>query len=169
MLPSKYVRYAEAKEFVSKLNFKTLAEYRKFVTQHHIQNLPKDPSATYAYKGFVPYEFLGLDKATYKANIREARAISFANRTANRPKNIVKKTQKVKTVKGLDPDMVIQFLMDENVEPETIVNFIAMMDISSGTLMSELCKYMAKRNLEKQQTWRPTGYNTSEAQISLKI
>jgi hypothetical protein len=65
--------------------------------------------------------------------------------------------------------MVIQFLMDENVEPETIVNFIAMMDISSGTLMSELCKYMAKRNLEKQQTWRPTGYNTSEAQISLKI
>ena len=169
MLPSKYVRYAEAKEFVSKQNFKTLADYRKFVKQHHVANLPLDPAATYAYKGFVPYEFLGLDQATYKANIKEAITIRCAIRKANGTKNVAKKTQKVKAIKGLNPDMVIQFLMDENVESETIVNFIAKMDISSGTLMSELCKYMARRNYEKQQTWRPTGYNTAEAQLSIKI
>jgi hypothetical protein len=28
---------------------------------------------------------------------------------------------------------------------------------------------MARRNYEKQQTWRPTGYNTAEAQLSIKI
>jgi hypothetical protein len=36
-------------------------------------------------------------------------------------------------------------------------------------LMAELCKYMTKKTAEKQQTWRPTGYNTSEAQLSIKI
>lgn len=70
---------------------------------------------------------------------------------------------------GLDPDKVISFLIDENVEPDTIVKMIADLEISSGTLMAELCKYMTKKTLEKQATWRPTGYNTAEAQMSLKM
>jgi hypothetical protein len=45
---------------------------------------------------------------------------------------------------------------------------IAELNISSGTLMAELCKYMTKKTLEKQATWRPTGYNTAEAQMSTK-
>jgi len=169
MLPSKYVRYPEAKEFVSKQNFKTLADYRKFVTQHHIANLPLDPSATYAYKGFVPYEFLGLDKATYKANIKEARTVRFATRKVSRTKKVVKNIQTLKSITGLDPDKVISFLIKENVDPETIVKMVADMNINSGTLMAELCKYMTKKTIEKQLSWRPTGYNTAETQISLKI
>jgi 5,10-methenyltetrahydromethanopterin hydrogenase len=69
---------------------------------------------------------------------------------------------------GLDPDMVISFLIHEDVEPNTIVKMIAELNISSGTLMAELCKYMTKKTLEKQATWRPTGYNTAEAQMSTK-
>ena len=112
---------------------------------------------------FVPYEFLGLDEATYKANIKEARTTRVVTRKASRPKKIVN------TISGLDPDKVIQFLITEDVAPETIVKLVAEMNINSGTLMAELCKYMTKKTAEKQQTWRPTGYNTAEAQMSIKI
>jgi hypothetical protein len=163
MYPSKYLRYPEAKKIVSKLNLKTLAEYRKLVNEVNFEKLPKDPSATYAYKGFVPYEFLGLDEATYKANIKEARTTRVVTRKASRPKKILN------AISGLDPDKVIQFLITEDVAPETIVKLVAEMNINSGTLMAELCKYMTKKTAEKQQTWRPTGYNTAEAQMSIKI
>ena len=113
MYPSKYLRYSEAKKIVSKLNLKTLADYRKLVSEVNFEKLPKDPSATYAYKGFVPHEFLGLDEATYKANIKEARAVRFATRKANRPKRVLKSKQVVNTVSGLDPDKVITFLISE--------------------------------------------------------
>jgi len=169
MYPSKYLRYPEAKKIVSKLNLKTLAEYRKLVNEVNFEKLPKDPSATYAYKGFVPYEFLGLDEATYKANIKEARTTRVVTRKANRPKKVANNTQVLKSITGLDPDKVIQFLITEDVAPETIVKLVAEMNINSGTLMAELCKYMTKKTAEKQQTWRPTGYNTSEAQLSIKI
>jgi hypothetical protein len=169
MYPSKYLRYPEAKKIVSKLNLKTLAEYRKLVNEVNFEKLPKDPSATYAYKGFVPYEFLGLDEATYKANIKEARMTRVVTRKANRPKKVANNTQVLKSITGLDPDKVIQFLITEDVAPETIVKLVAEMNINSGTLMAELCKYMTKKTAEKQHTWRPTGYNTSEAQLSIKI
>jgi hypothetical protein len=169
MYPSKYLRYPEAKKIVSKLNLKTLAEYRKLVNEVNFEKLPKDPSATYAYKGFVPYEFLGLDEATYKANIKEARMTRVVTRKANRPKKVANNTQVLKSITGLDPDKVIHFLITEDVAPETIVKLVAEMNINSGTLMAELCKYMTKKTAEKQQTWRPTGYNTSEAQLSIKI
>ena len=169
MYPSKYLTYAEAKAFVSKRNLKTLAEYRKFVSEHNIEDLPRDPSSTYAYKGFVPYEFLGLDEATYKANIKKARDMRFATRRTNQPKKAVKNSPVVKPVAGLDPDTVISFMIKENVEPETIVKMVADLNINSGTLMAELCKYMTKKTVEKQQSWRPTGYTTAETQISLKI
>jgi len=169
MYPSKYLRYPEAKKLVSKLNLKTLADYRKLVNEVNFEKLPKDPSATYAYKGFVPYEFLGLDEVTYKANIKEARTTRVVTRKASRPKKIVKNTQVLKSITGLDPDKVISFLIDENVEPDIIVKMIADLEISSGTLMAELCKYMTKKTFEKQATWRPTGYNTAEAQMSIKI
>jgi hypothetical protein len=169
MYPSKYLRYPEAKKIVSKLNLKTLAEYRKLVNEVNFEKLPKDPSATYAYKGFVPYEFLGLDEATYKANIKEARKTRVVTLKANRPKKVANNTQVLKSITGLDPDKVIQFLITEDVAPETIVKLVAEMNINSGTLMAELCKYMTKKTAEKQQTWRPTGYNTSEAQLSIKI
>ena len=169
MYPSKYLRYPEAKKIVSKLNLKTLAEYRKLLNEVNFEKLPKDPSATYAYKGFVPHEFLGLDEATYKANIREARAVRFATRKANRPKKVLKSKQVVNTVSGLDQQKVITYIILEEVAPETIVKLVAEMNITSGTLMAELCKYMTKKTAEKQQTWRPTGYNTTEAQMSIKI
>jgi hypothetical protein len=169
MYPSKYLRYHEAKKLVSKLNLKTLADYRKLVSEVNFEKLPKDPSATYAYKGFVPYEFLGLDEATYKANIKEARTTRVVTRKANRPKKVAKNTQVLKSITGLDPDKVIHFLITEDVAPETIVKLVAEMNINSGTLMAELCKYMTKKTAEKQQTWRPTGYNTAEAQMSIKI
>jgi 5,10-methenyltetrahydromethanopterin hydrogenase len=75
----------------------------------------------------------------------------------------------LKSITGLDPDKVISFLIKENVDPETIVKMVADMNINSGTLMAELCKYMTKKTIEKQLSWRPTGYNTAETQISLKI
>ena len=95
---------------------------------------------------------------------------SFLNRLAPFLKNsfpqIVTVVKEVPT--GLNPDKVISFLIDENVEPDTIVKMIADLEISSGTLMAELCKYMTKKTLEKQATWRPTGYNTAKAQMSTK-
>ena len=163
------MRYPEAKKIVSKLHLKTLADYRKLVNEVHFEKLPKDPSATYAYKGFVPHEFLGLDEETYKANIKEARTVRFATRKSNRPKKVLKSKQVVNTISGLDPDKVITFLISEDVAPETIVKLVAEMNINSGTLMAELCKYMTKKTAEKQQIWRPTGYNTAEAQMSITI
>lgn len=190
---TKYLSYDTAKQYVGKLGFKSLLEYRNYISTHNINFLPEKPDAHYYAKGYSTPEFLGIEVETYKVHMREFRKSQCAMmRTFVTPESQAKRVKSraskaksatklsvgrlkssqptiVTTINGLDPEMVIQFLIDKNVEPETIVDFIAMMDINSGTLISELCKYMAKKNFEKQQTWRPTGYNTSEAQISLKI
>ena len=75
----------------------------------------------------------------------------------------------VNTIVGLDPDAVIKFLISEDVEPATIAKLVAEMDIHSSTLMNDLCKYMQERSKRQQATWRPTGYQTAEAQMSLKV
>jgi 5,10-methenyltetrahydromethanopterin hydrogenase len=129
---------------------------------------------------------LSLPEDVYKANLKAERQQmtihmrsyiteeSHAKRRKPRTKAIlpvpvILPAPIIQNIIGLDPDKVISFLIDENVEPDTIVKMIAHLEISSGTLMAELCKYMTKKTLEKQATWRPTGYNTAEAQMSIKI
>jgi hypothetical protein len=181
--PRKYLTYDQAKNYLSNFAFKTIKEYQVYIEENKIDYLPLHPVSVYARNGFKPHEFLGLDEATHKANIKKDRIDRcMMMKTRPRPSkyNMVKKEkpvtkplpQIVTVVKevptGLNPDKVISFLIDENVEPDTIVKMIADLEINSGTLMAELCKYMTKKTLEKQATWRPTGYNTAEAQMSTK-
>jgi hypothetical protein len=193
-LPSKYLRYEQAKNYVSNFGFKTLHEYTQYIKLNGIDYLPLEPRAQYTHDNFKTWEFLGLDESVYKSNLlqlqRELASIARSKRTAEsfkkisttRRKNLAKtndigaseieskvQSESLPSTKGLDPDMVISFLIQEDVEPNTIVKMIAELNISSGTLMVELCKYMTKKTLEKQATWRPTGYNTAEAQMSTKI
>lgn len=72
----------------------------------------------------------------------------------------------VNTIIGLDPDKVIAFLISEDVEPATIVKLVAEMDIKSSTLMNDLCKYMQERSQRQAQLWRPTAYQTAEAEFT---
>jgi len=181
--PRKYLKYDQAKNYLSNFAFGTIKEYQTYIAEHKIDFLPKNPAGIYARDSFKPHEFLGIDESTHKANIKKNRIdICMMMKTRPRPSkyNMAKKEkpvtkplpQVVTVVKevptGLDPDTVISFLMQEDVEPDTIVKMIAELNISSGTLMAELCKYMTKKTLEKQETWRPTGYNTAEAQMSTK-
>ncbi len=182
--PRKYLKYDQAKNYLSNFAFGTIKEYQTYIADNNIDFLPKNPAGIYTRDSFKPHEYLGLDEATLKANIKKDRIDRcMFMKTRPRPSkyNMTKKEkpvtkplpQVVTVVKevptGLDPDMVISFLMKEDVEPDTIVKMIAELNISSGTLMAELCKYMTKKTLEKQATWRPTGYNTAEAQMSTKI
>jgi hypothetical protein len=194
--PSKYYSFARAKTCIAKFGFKTLVEYRQFVTEHNINFLPLHPEKT--YKNHAPYEVLGLDAETYKKNIAEYRASqcgrmrsfltpeshikrSLSRRASFVAKNTVASTPKpqapkpqapkveqvvVNTIVGLDPDKVIKFLISEDVDPTTIAKMVADMDIHSSTLMNELCKYMQERSKRHQATWRPTGYQTAEAEFA---
>jgi hypothetical protein len=139
-----------------------------------------NPSASYKHRGMKVHEYLGIDEATYKANVKRNRQLHASVCRAMRTKETFRKiaesrrkshaiTKPQPSTVGLDPDKVISFLIQEDVEPETIVKMIAEMNITSGTLMAELCKYMTKKAVEKQASWRPTGYTTAEAQMSTKI
>jgi hypothetical protein len=182
--PRKYLKYDQAKNYLSNFAFGTIKEYQTYIAENKIDFLPKNPAGTYYHDGFKAYDFLGIDEATHKANVKKNRVdICKMMKTRPRPSkyNMAKKEkpvtkslpQIVTVVKevptGLDPDTVISFLIQEDVEPDTIVKMIAELNISSGTLMAELCKYMTKKTLEKQATWRPTGYTTAEAQMTSKI
>ena len=182
--PRKYLTYDQAKNYLSNFAFKTIKEYQVYIEENKIDYLPLHPVSIYARNGFKPHEFLGLDEATHKANIKKDRIDRcMFMKTRPRPSkyNLTKKEQPVtkalpqvvtvvkEVPTGLDPDMVISFLIQEDVEPDTIVKMIAELNISSGTLMAELCKYMTKKTLEKQATWRPTGYTTAEAQMTTKM
>ena len=180
MSSKKYLRYDQAKNYLSNLNIGTLLEYRKYLQDNSIDFLTMNPVASYKHRGMKVYEYLGIDEATYKANVKKNRQLHAFVCRGMRTKETFRKiadsrrknqaiTKPQPSIVGLDPDKVISFLIDENVEPNTIVKMIADLEISSGTLMAELCKYMTKKTLEKQATWRPTGYNTAEAQMSIKI
>lgn len=186
----KFLTYQQAKNFNTNYDFKTIQDYRQYVIDNNLNFLPKEPSATYGRFGYKAWEFLGLDEEVYKTNLREIlskncaimrsriTADSHIKRTAtHKAKRNLDKTKVVTEVKsivekpkkGLDPDQVIKFLISEDVEPATIAKMVAEMDIHSSTLMNELCKYMQERSKRQQSTWRPTGYQTAEAQMSLKV
>ena len=177
MRQRKYHPYAKAKQVIARLQFKTLAEYRKFVIETNVNTLPKDPQGIYYKEGYKTHDFLGLTEDVYKANIKaERQALSAHMRTfiteethAKRRKphaKIVVSAPVVQNIIGLDPDKVIKFLITEDVAPETIVKLVADMDIKSSTLMNDLCKYMQERSMRQSQTWRPTGYQTAEAEFA---
>lgn len=190
---SKYLTYNDAKKVIAKFQFKTLVPYRQYIKNNGIKNLPLDPSCIYYTKGYRTSDFLGLSEEVYKQNLKQSRIIQTA-----RMRSFITAESHIKRMKtrkatfsavlesnsepelkfepvlkseqlGLDPDKVISYLMDADVEPEIIVKMIADLEINSGTLMAELCKYMTKKTLEKQASWRPTGYNTAETQMSMKI
>lgn len=179
--PRKYLTYDQAKNYLSNFAFKTVKQYQLYIEENKIDFLPRNPSSIYARHGFIPHEFLGIDSETHKAYIKKDRVDRcMMMKTRPRPSkyNMAKKTtpatkpmpQIVTVVKevptGLDPDKVISFLIKEDVSPETIVNMVAEMDIHSSTLMNDLCKYMQERSKRQQATWRPTGYQTAEAEFA---
>jgi hypothetical protein len=190
----KFLTYQQAKNFNTNYDFKTIHDYRQHVIDNNLNFLPIEPSSAYGRDGYKACEFLGLDEVVYKANLREMlskncammrsritadshikRSTTYkAKRRDARKASLKPVDAKVKSIienssTGLDPDKVISFLIQENVEPEIIVKMIAEMNIKSSTLMAELCKYMTKKAVEKQATWRPTGYTTAEAQMSTKV
>jgi hypothetical protein len=178
---------SSAKAFAKLMNFATIRQYTKYVNENSLP-FKANPSE---YKGYVSAaDFLGMTTTEYKTSkciaqvanrnqdaINRKISLSWAQKRANKTAqaSVLQPALPLATnvvepvVSGLDPDKVIAFLINENVEPDTIVKMISDLEISSGTLMAELCKYMTKRALEKQSIWRPTGYTTAEAQMSTKI
>ena len=179
--PRKYLTYEQAKNYLSNFAFKTVQEYKLYIEEKKIDFLPLRPASIYARFAYKPHEFLGLDEASYKANVKKDRidkCIMMKTRPRPSKYNLTKKTtpatkpmpQIVTVVKevptGLDPDKVISFLIKEDVSPDTIVNMVAELDIKSSTLMNDLCKYMQERSKRQQVTWRPSGYQTAEAEFA---
>ena len=171
----KYISYNEAKAKIASLNLKTRREYIAYVQSNNINYLPLQAEVNYSKRGWTGFaDFLGLTEAQYKANkqnqwadvVKTRKPYTKPVKLAKTPPVIAPKPQ---NLIGLDPDKVITFLISEDVAPETIVKLVAEMNINSGTLMAELCKYMTKKTAEKQQIWRPTGYNTAEAKMSITI
>lgn len=186
----KFLTYQQAKNFVTNFDFKTIQDYRQYVIDNNLNFLPKEPSSTYGRDGYKACDFLGLDEVVYKANLQKVlsnncafmrsriTADSHIKRSAThraKRKPVESKVETIvetkveKSLKGLDPDKVIKFLITEDVAPDTIVKMVAEMDIHTSTLMNDLCKYMQERSKRKELEWRPTGYNTAEAQMSLKV
>ena len=70
-LPSKYLRYEQARNYISNLSFKTLKDYTTYVKSRNIYYLPLDPKAQYSDIKFKTWEYLGLEESVYKANLLE--------------------------------------------------------------------------------------------------
>ena len=163
---AKYVPFAEAKQKIASLNFKTRKEYITYVRANNINFLPVVPEVIYI-KHWVGYaDFLGLTQEQYNANKKAQWAETIRTRNKQPRKTKKSTTPKPTVLKGLDPDKVIKFLISEDVEPTTIAKMVAEMDIHSSTLMHELCKHMQERSQRQAQLWRPTGYQTAEAEFA---
>jgi hypothetical protein len=151
-----------------------------------VNTLPKTPNSTYFNEGYKTHDFLSLPEDVYKANLKAERQLmtarmrsfiteeSHAKRRKPHAKTIlpapvILPAPIIQNIIGLDPDKVIKFLITEDVAPETIVKLVAEMDIKSSTLMNDLCKYMQERSKRQADVWRPTGYTTAEAQMTIKI
>jgi len=178
MKNKKYLTFEESRAIISTLGLKTRREYLNYVNDNNIKHLSPTPEPSFYHKGWSGWaDFLGLTQEQYLENKKNQYVIVGQERKSNpKPTKAIKvksQTPKVnavsQTVVGLDPDKVIQFLITEDVAPDTIVKMVAEMDIKSSALMNDLCKYMQTRSKRQEVTWRPTGYNTAEPQMSLKI
>jgi hypothetical protein len=171
----KYLSYIKAKAKVSSLGLKTRKEYIEYVQSNNIDSLPIHAQANYTNYGWVGFaDYLGITDEEYKANKKAQWVDVVRNRKPSTKRIKRAKTSPViaskpPVLQGLDPDKVIAFLIKEDVAPETIVNMVAELDIKSSTLMNDLCKYMQDRSKRQAEVWRPTGYNTAEAQMTIKI
>ena len=171
----KYISYNEAKAKIASLNLKTRREYIAYVQSNNINYLPLHAEVNYSKRGWAGFaDFLGLTEAQYKANKQNQWAdVVKTRKPYTKPVKLAKTPPviepKPRNLVGLDPDKVIQFLITEDVAPETIVKMVAELDIKSSTLMNDLCKYMQDKSKHQAEVWRPTGYNTAEAQMSINI
>jgi hypothetical protein len=172
---TKYLSFNEAKAKIASLNLNTRREYIAYVQSNNINYLPLQAEVNYSKRGWAGFaDFLGITEAQYKANKQNQWAdVVKTRKPYTKPVKLAKTSPVIapKPVKliGLDPDKVIQFLITEDVAPETIVKMVAELDIKSSTLMNDLCKYMRDKSKHQAEVWRPTGYNTAEAQLSIKI
>lgn len=173
MSKQKYLSFEESRAIVSTLGFMTRRDYMNYVNDNNIKHLSPSPEPSYYHKGWSGWaDYLGLTQEQYLENKKNQFAIIGEERK-NNPKPIKSKsspTPKVtvvnQTLVGLDPDKVIKFLITEDVAPETIVKLVAELDIKSSTLMNDLCKYMQERSKNQEATWRPTGYQTAQAEFA---
>lgn len=177
MNKNKYLTFEESRAIVATLGLKTRREYKNYVADNNIKHLSPTPEPSYQHKGWSGWaDYLGLTQEQYIENKKN----QFYNMAQERKNNVnTSMTTKVAKVKqqienvvvnqpvlGLDPDEVIQFLISEDVAPETIVKMVADLDIKSSTLMNALCKYMQERSKRQEATWRPTGYQTAQAEFA---
>ena len=134
-MPAKYISYNEAKAKIASLNLKTRKEYIDYVHSNNINYLPPYAEVIYSKKGWTGFaDFLGLTEAQYKANKQNQWADVVKTRKPYTKPIKPAKTSSVIAPKpsrliGLDPDKVIQFLITEDVAPETIVKMVAELDI----------------------------------------
>ena len=169
---AKYLSYNKAKAKISSLGLKTRKEYIEYIQTNNINSLPIHAQANYTNYGWAGFaDFLGLTDEEYKANKKAQWADIVKNRkphvrTPKSSTKVAKSAPKPNVLVGLDPDKVIKFLITEDVDPTTIVKMVAEMDIHSSTLMNDLCKHMQERSKRQQATWRPTGYQTTEAEFA---
>ena len=171
----KYLTFEESRAIVSTLGLKTRREYINYVNDNNIKHLSPSPEPSYYRKGWSGWaDFLGLTQEQYLENKKNQFVIIGEERKSNpkptKASKVKSQTPKVnvvnKTLVGLDPDKVIQFLITEDVAPDTIVKMVAELDIKSSTLMNDLCKYMQERSKRQEATWRPTGYQTAQAEFA---
>lgn len=178
MNKNKYLTFEESRAIVATLGLKTRREYMNYIADNNIKHLSPTPEPSYQHKGWAGWaDYLGLTQEQYLENKKNQFYIIAQERKNNVYTSLTTKATKAKQqsekvvvvsqpISGIDPDRVIQFLITEDVAPETIVKMVAELDIKSSTLMNDLCKYMQERSKRQEATWRPTGYQTAQAEFA---
>ena len=170
---NKYLSFEESKAVIAPLGLKTRREYLHYVKSNNIKNLSLTPEPAFYHKGWKGFaDYLGISQEEYIFYKQNQPYFKTDNSPKVTESVIESKQPKVEVnniIAGLDPDKVIAFLIQEDVAPEIIVKMVADLDIKSSSLMNELCKYMQDRTKRQSDVWRPIGYNTAEAQMSIKI
>ena len=157
---SKYYCLTDAKKCLANKGLTSRLDYLKFLRENNITFLSATPENTYRTKGWKGYpDYLSCQVDVYKNRVAENRRKKPSPIQATFAPVVPVTTPVAKPVDtSLNADKVIAFLIEENIDPHTIIRMIAKLNITDTTCFVDVCRYL--ESSKHQRALKPSAYNT---------
>jgi hypothetical protein len=158
---SKYYCLNDAKKSIANKGLTSRLGYLKFLRDNNITHLSATPETTYWGRGWKGYaDYLSCPVDVYKRAIAENRRKKnpFTQDVTFTPVVPVTAPVEKPVDTSLNADKVIAFLIEENIDPHTIIRMIAKLNITDTTCFVDVCRYL--ESSKHQRTLKPSAYNT---------
>jgi len=157
---SKYYCLTDAKKYLANKGITSRLDYLKFLRENNITFLSATPDTTYWARGWKGYaDYLSCPVDVYKKRIAENRRKKPSPIQTTFAPVVPVTTPVAKPVDtSLNADKVIAFLIEENIDPHTIIRMIAKLNITDTTCFVDVCRYL--ESSKHQRALKPSAYNT---------